>query len=154
MAIGLDNKVARSDVEKLKSTRNPPEFEEGFENESSGGDFSSLFDDFDFSSGGGNGSGSDNGDSDGGGMSASSIFGGSTGGSGFGTMTGGGAMSNGFGGLNLGQQQPQKSEPSIYDKAFEGAMDSLTALGRVLLQAFNSLKLRTADDWGYFQLVA
>lgn len=145
MGINLSNKVSGDDVERLKDTRNPPEFESGFEESELDGGFSDLFDDLEFGD-----SSSDSSSSSGssGGMSTGFNSGGSSGGmiTGFNTTLNGGLN---IGGINNQQNQAQQTK-SAYDKMFDAAGESLAAIGEILVEAVKSIKLRTADDWGYF----
>ena len=175
MAIGsLSDKIAQSDINRVKDARNPPDNEPGFEEEDSGEDsFMSMFGDDDmdlpggdtFSFGDSDSSGGLGGTSDGFGGSSSG-FGGSS--SGFGNLGGssmggfGGSSMGGFGGLGTnpfggansfgGTQQNQQApaKPDTYDKLFEASATAVGAISRIICQACTSIKNRTADDWGYF----
>lgn len=160
MPIGnLQNKVSSSDVAKVKEKRNPPEYEAGFEPESSSEDFGNIFDDISFddfdtpSS-----SQSENKEK----VSVWDIFGSkpnnvnqqqqgsslnvfdST--NSFGTFG-----QPAFGQSIFGQpQQTQPKGPDTLDKVMDAAGTSMKSIGKILLDLIKSVKNRTADDWGLY----
>lgn len=173
MAIGdLNRKISSTDKEKLRSTRNHPEFEMGFEEEDDA--FASLFDtdedggiaindSFDSLSSFGN---SGVGNSSPGFGNSSPGFGSNN--PGFGNNSPGfgspGFGSPGFGSPGFGQNnfglnsfdntnmngQAIQTKPDTFDKMLDGLIAGFSATCNVLVQSISSVKTRTADDWGYY----
>ena len=159
MAIGdLSNKVSREDVEKVRSIRNPPEYEPGFEpdDDIGGGgdidDFDSLFEDDifdDLSSDFGYG------DSSGGsgGESLDDVFGsgddffGSSGGDSFDSIFSTG--NSVFGGTNSLGGQSKEYQRDKFDDIIDESGAALLSIGRIIKELINSLKNRNADDFAY-----
>ena len=133
MGIGdIGSKISNSDRDRLKSTRNPPEFEEGFENDVIDDNcFDSLFDDISIPSG------NDTGSSD----TADSLF------SSFEDFK---PNTNTSSSLNIGntqQQQPEKED--IVDKALKVLEEVSVVGGKEALEIFKDIRNRTVDDLGF-----
>lgn len=156
MAIGnLKNKVSSDDVDRIKSKRNPPEYESGFEPNSIDNDdvdFSDIFGD----TGGFDSLDDTFGKSD---DSFGSVFGG--GGSfndgfgsdgGFGDSAfGGGAFGGGaFGGGAFGQQPKAEEKRDKLDDIMDASIDSMSSIGKIIVDIFKSTKTRNADDYAYY----
>lgn len=146
MPIGdLSNKVSRDDVDKIHNKRNPPEYESGFEDmgsSSGGGGLDSLFGD----SGSGDPFGGFGGSSDPFGGGGGDPFGGGSdpfGGFGGSSDPFGGGFGGGFG------QPKQEVKPDTYDKIFEATSKGIAGTGKVMLEVFKSIGLRSADDFAY-----
>lgn len=155
MPIGnLNNKISRSDAEKVKEIRNPPEFEPGFEPSdgdtgfgsifSDSNDMGDLFGDSGGSSGGGGdlfGSPSQDGSGGGGTFGSTNVFGSQNALDPFG-------MQSGLG-MQGAQQQPVEQKPDMFDKAFDTAGEAAKSAATIMMELVKSLKNRTADDFGY-----
>lgn len=179
MPIGdLRNKISRQDIEKVRELKNPPEYEPGFEpgkssSKGDGGSFDDLFSDkeyeieFDDLFGSDFGSpepkgGESKGESldsifgDSGGLGSSGGFGqGGFGQGGFGSPFGGGFGSpfGGSFGRPFGSVPAtgvnQQNKPDRMDKLMDAGEEVAKTLGKILVELFKSLKVRTADDFAY-----
>ena len=159
MAIkNLSNKVSADDVARTKDIRNPPEFEPGFGG-GDGGGFDDLFDDFSFDElddsdfgGGSKTSGGSTGQSSPFESTGQSSPFGSTGqsspfGSTFGSTGQSSPFGSPFGGVNNVPTKPK--EPDTFDKVYKASGEAAVSFGKVLVELFNSIKNRTADDIAY-----
>lgn len=171
--MNLANKVSSDDIQRVDAMRNPPEYQDGFDQTDYGGgsDLDNLFGDSGAGDSGGFGDmddifggGSSGGFGDNSMSSGMDTFGGGNSG-GMNTFGGGGGM-NAFGGgiLNQGgfgipgaqspfgggmQQQQQQVQPDNWDKAVGGIGEFFKATWELVKELGNSIKLRNADDFGY-----
>lgn len=135
----LDSKLSRGDIEKVRGSRNPPEFEDGFEDDVISDDaFSDLFDDIELPSRNDSGFNDD----------IDPMF---TQFSDFNTNS---SSSIGIGGSNLpniGQQtsNQQAKKDDTFDKIIDCISKIGVAGGKSFIDLIKSFKIRTADDWGY-----
>ena len=174
--MNLSNKVSSDDIQRVDAMRNPPEYQDGFDQTDYGGgdDLDSLFGDSGGSSDGfgdmddifGGGSSGGFGDTSGG-FGDTSMSGGmgntggmNTFGGGMNTfgggMQGGGILNQGGFGIPGAQspfggsmQQQQQAQPDNWDKAVGGAAEFFKATWEVINELVKSFKLRNADDFGY-----
>ena len=148
MAVGdLNRKISSDDKNKLVSNRNHGEYEEGFEDENTNG-FVDWF------------------DSDGDGMSfdddgfisfddsPSTVNSADSNGMSNGvTMNGGqitGVQIGGAGVVPNQQQTVYQAQPDTFDKILDAIGKGFYATCNVMVQSIGSVKVRTADDWGYY----
>jgi len=130
--MGLTNKLSSSDMDKVRQSRNTPEYEPGFEDDSfeSGDDgLDALFgDDDDFFS-------SDFGE-----------------GSSTGADTGIGAIpnTNQLSPFNNNQQTQAVQEKDTLDRAFESGEKAIVGVGHIAIDLFKSIKNRNIDDIAYY----
>lgn len=158
--MGLMDNISLEDMNRVDSKNNPPDYEHGFEDESSNGNFNDIFGDSFSSSSEDSLGGIDFGGSNDWGSSDTSSNWGSSGDSWNsigGSWDSGGGIGfndpfNSMGGYNVGyanQQQAVEVKPTITDKAFDQAIETSKDIGNILLDMAKSFRLRTIDDIGY-----
>lgn len=150
MAIGnLSAKVSPDEIQKARDKENPPEYDRDFAPESGGSDgLDNMFDNFEgFDLGG------DSSSTSSGGFDSFGDFGGADTGaiSGGGSLFGGlGDTSGGIGAFGQQQQQPVEQKPDLWDKTFDYSAESLSSIGKIIVDMVLSFKNRNLDDWLLF----
>ena len=173
--MGIDNmrnRISRSDIEKVREIRNPPEHEPGFEPDGDidiQGDFSDIFgeDEFEFDNLSDGDFGSPNNNSTGGGQSLEDIFGGGSEG-GFGSLGGTNQVPGqsvfgqpafgqpafgqpAFGQPAFGQPaRPVEYKPDRFDAVLDKSGEAMMSIGQILIEMVKSINLRNADDLAYY----
>lgn len=159
MAIGnLSDKVNSQDLQNARDKLHPPEYDKDFS--PSGGDSNmdseDFFSDFSFddtgSSSNSSGGGFDSFDD----FGSTSSLGGSDnfGSSGFGSSGFGssGLGSSSFGGSGFGEQGQAQAEvkPDLWDKMIDYSGESISGIGKIIVDMVLSFKNRNLDDWLLF----
>lgn len=171
----LEGKVSLEDRQRVNDLRNPPQYEQGFEGTSENDDFN-MDDLFGTSSDTGSDTsdpfGASNGLDDVFGSSSNSnngAFGSSSNGGNdvFGTVNQGqsgnvfGAQAQGTNSFGMGigtpgfsspfaaQPMQVEAKPDRMDKMLDAGAEAAKGLGKIIIEMFKSIKLRTADDFGY-----
>lgn len=150
MAIGnLSAKVSPDEIQKARDKENPPEYDRDFAPESGGSDgLDNMFDNFEgFDLDG------DSSSTSSGGFDSFGDFGGADAGaiSGGGSLFGGlGDTSGGVGAFGQQQQQQVEQKPDLWDKTFDYSAESLSSIGKIIVDMVLSFKNRNLDDWLLF----
>lgn len=163
MGLNLSNKVSADDLQNMDSTRNPPEYESGFEpnggNEMSDAEFESMFDSSDdefgdlFGDSGGSSDPFASSSNDPFASSGNNPFA-SSGNDPFASSSNdpfASSSGNVFGGSIYGSniQQNQNQNTGKFDGVVNGGLELVKDTWSILVELVQSVKTRSVDDFGY-----
>lgn len=126
MPLSLNNKVSNNDIETIKSKKNTPEYEKGFEPDSYYSDDDFNFDNLDFNAID-NGNSSDNKDAN---INQNNLQSGQNG--------------------NLSNNNVTEKKEDFIDKIINKSGEAIKAFGNVLSIALKSIKNRNSEEWGLY----